>query len=1011
MQADDAVRLVAMQIDLRAGGAVGPSAQRLSTELRNDGAITMLACESGLDTWMTVAPIALDPSISELLIHLYDLTVGGDLNLYLGAAMYYVPSTGYWEARDARTVLSGPAQAGGDFNLNQSSTRLLDVYQPISAGGDVDLGSGGSLYVWQDITASGTVDIAAAGAIIGSPYERITAHDVSMFSDTTIGGVGDATVNVDLTGGLLDATAFVDIGIREVSGPLRVGQVRCLSGGLRLDAGDTGGSDDGIILGPGALVQAFSAAFLTAGDYVTVDPAALVRADRVTINIDTAAVDPGPGVGAQFSFLGDCYVQSTPVDLQVLINTGVDDDELAVLTIGLDSILEIEAGAGDDLLFIGQSGQIGGLLGQLRFDGGDGADHVVVDGTARTADQVITLNTNTVMPATGFSLPAILSYELPCGIWYQRVEDIDIDLGAGDDRVFVDSTGADVQNIAIRGHDGSDTFTFGEGAGFLLSQINGRLTIDGGANGVASDVLEIVENNFTVGQSFPDDLLTPTSFVGQGMDGVDFSDIEYLDFAFGAHDDHLTITGLDMPAEIDMGTGENQVTLGGPAVPLSDAFTSTLSLSAPGVHDILEVVNSADTDADSGLLTDTVLAGFGLPWGGDLDGFDAVIIQAGSGDSEIEIDTTRVLEVGLFGGAGDDTFTVTSLDSASRVTAWGAEGDDRLDITCTDADLVNGYVFFRGEAGRDTVHLDGSARTGDWLCAVEAAPAVLFGVQAGDARVQGFAMDNGALNSAIFAGYSPADELLFQINHFSMNDIKVWLGEGKDRLEVGPLSSYAQPVTIDLGEGDDEIWLGHDRGTGTNLLSIIACGLSLGGGLGNRPDRPARRRLLRSEERHAVRRGRHGPHVDVAGAAGLRGPGDLPKRGREQRGRDYADADGDGPRRPGRRDLSYAACGGGRSCHDLRRRRARPAVGRRGAERDLRGTGDVLRRPRRRHRLRVRHGEHGLPDPLRRGRRTACWSTMGTGHIPTRPIRVMSGSTFSLTWRATTSWRRTWRSW
>ncbi|NLY02442.1 MAG: hypothetical protein GXY83_40680 [Rhodopirellula sp.] len=70
---------------------------------------------------------------------------------YLGANRQTVSR---WEPIDTTLQMSGLAQAGADFNLTLWGGGVLEVYQPITAGGNVTLADSRGIYLHQRMTTA-----------------------------------------------------------------------------------------------------------------------------------------------------------------------------------------------------------------------------------------------------------------------------------------------------------------------------------------------------------------------------------------------------------------------------------------------------------------------------------------------------------------------------------------------------------------------------------------------------------------------------------------------------------------------------------------------------------------------------------------------------------------------------------------------------------------------------------------------------------------------------------------
>ena len=225
---------------------------------------------------------------------------------------------------------------------------------------------------------------------------------------------------------------------------------------------------------------------------------------------------------------------------------------------------------------MGAGGSTENVYGTVLFDGGEGQDQLIFDDSADTVGRIFKLGqiSSATLDLQG---PAITQNEAEQGVWYQQVETLDVRLGCGGDILQLDATDAEVQQVLIDSGAGSDQFEVGSDA-MLLSAIHGEISLTAGTGSEDHDTLLIVENNFVAGVTYADDLLTSTRFVGQGLTGIDYAGFESLQLTLNSSDNSLTITDLMTSATIDLGEGDNQLTLGTTDVPLSEAFAVGLSV-------------------------------------------------------------------------------------------------------------------------------------------------------------------------------------------------------------------------------------------------------------------------------------------------------------------------------------------------------------------------------------------------------------------------------------------------
>ncbi|NLX97528.1 MAG: cadherin-like domain-containing protein, partial [Rhodopirellula sp.] len=794
---------------LTAAGNIGSETKRIHVASR-DHSFFLLEATAGQDAWLAVSGQFSDPSTPGALLYLGDLSAGGDLNLdYFGASRQ---TDSGWEAIDTTLQMSGLAQAGGDFNLTQWGGGLLQVYQPITAGGNVTLVDSGAIYLHQRITAGLTATVHATDGMEGSSYQRITAHDIDL-AGRAVGGVGDAALKIDLAGGALTVVAEVDIGIRGVGGSVNVASMMCGAGGARLEVADTGRDDDDIIFGAGATMNVASLATLTAGDHLRLDSTARIRAGEVFINLDNAAVDPDPGRGVQWTFdWPNFQPQASYASTQrITVNTGGDDDLLEVASIGPDQAVYVHTGARDDTLVLGDGGSIVDVWGAVAYDGGAGQDLLLLDARADAVGHHFDLSQLT-SDALGHWGPAVIHHNTQYGAWYENVETLDLRLGSSGDIVGIDATGDDVQQVRIDGGAGSDQFEVGSAAGFLLSDIHGQLQFTGGIAAGDWDKLSIVENNFAPGISYPDEQLTPDLFVGEGLAGLHYAEFEFLTLKLGWWDKGLTITGLTIPAGVDLGAGDNRLTVGTPDVPFATAFARGLGVDCGDGNNVVELYDTAGT-ADS-------------TWGLE----DTAITYALASEQSLVAEVTGTLDsvaihLGQAGSGVSSTVTGTA-----DVTILGGSGSDWL----LAREVPTGHIVFHGAGGTDYVVIDDRNRTEARVLSLDGPPLTVPGVLSIDARIGAPNYTNGIIYDAErveVAGGSGADSFHVNATAAATERLKLDTGAGEDLILIGAhglLSPIHGQLDVRQTAAEDIVRVYSDSTAGTMLTGLIT-GTSLTG--------------------------------------------------------------------------------------------------------------------------------------------------------------------------------------
>ena len=853
------------QITIEAGGAVGTSAAPLTLL---PGALP-LSVVSGGDMSLGLMPTM---PVEWGSLSIGTLQSGGDMGVLISPAVW--DNGGVHAATATDIVFSGPITAAGDLSMqilaDGAKGGSTTVNGTVTAGGSLSIDSDSDLFVYEKVTATGTAgslalasagDIyLAAGADLGStgaasltaggsiyaPGAVITATDLTLNAVETVGQVS-APVTVALSGALT-AAGGTGAYIRNLGGTLTVDSLLVSSGSASLAAVDAAGTDDLIVVASEASLNVSGDLTLTAGDGLMLASDATVRAgSSLTLNLDNTTLDPDAGTGITMDLSGGLF-SDTPV---IKIRTGADDDVITVKDLPeTGTVLDIATGGGTDKLALGGSSQIVSYVnGSILFDGGDGTDGIAIDnskgGIAGTG--TLWLDNSQVMAYNGFSYPLVRMSGMG-DLWYLGVEDIDIALGlpSVENVIDIDATGSEVATLDITGTSGNDAFRIGNGVSHLLSGVHGQVTIDGGTAG--NDSLAIIENNFQPGLSFADDRLTATTFTGQGMDGVTWSNISTLAVSLPGNTD-LTIAAAPVADTTvtmgTLGTGEHTVTIG------EGNFGSAAGMAAfPGGR-ILNVTtaNPLYTLAIDDHLNSAEYAALMTAEGLSINGFRPVssgfirnrlLLGAGGGTVAV-IGAQAGLELAtIVGGNGTDRIIVTGLPSTTVLDIRGGGGNDELRTTLIAA--MAGTVFFQGGDGTDkaawigpdtpaTLYLDQPGGPMWPYGGTTPAFARVYGSGTGDVYYDGAETLDVALSSQ-------ADTVHLEATAAGTDTVTVSGLGGDDRFFVGDgktLANLHGSIAIDGGAGTDGLRIDTsdstaDHDTGTVYDSVL--GLTGLSGLG-----------------------------------------------------------------------------------------------------------------------------------------------------------------------------------
>jgi hypothetical protein len=333
---------------------------------------------------------------------------------------------------------------------------------------------------------------------------------------------------------------------------------------------------------------------------------------------------------------------------------------------------------------------------------------------------------------------------------YTGVESVEVNGRKGNDTFIVDTTidgagnpllSSDLALLAVNGQDGDDVVdlrgmlatinaTFSGGAGndtfnlrslapLVVNAIDGPVTINGDDG---QDTLNVYDTGDTTANT---GVLTSTKLTGLGMaSGVTYGTLEAVNISLGSggnsfaiQDTHTGSTTLcsgsgadtvNVQAVHGMTTvntqaGQDTINVGSmaPAVggTVNQIAAALIVNGGDGNPDTLNVDDTGDAAANSGVLTATTLTGLGMGTG-------------------ITYGTVEVLKISL--GAGGDNFNVQATAAGTATTLNSGAGDDVLTIDSNGAlpsgtvDGVVSSLTINGQGGFNTLTMeDSSDSTGD----------------------------------------------------------------------------------------------------------------------------------------------------------------------------------------------------------------------------------------------------------------------------------------------------------
>ena len=353
-------------------------------------------------------------------------------------------------------------------------------------------------------------------------------------------------------------------------------------------------------------------------------------------------------------------------------------------TLSFEDIERIILGAQDDV--VDGSGGAGGI----HVDGGDGND--TMSGYDGADDTLIGGAGNDDM--RGWGGDDRLVGGAGDDILHGDYGNDTLEGGAGNDTLG-NWNGA----ASMDGGDDADTFrVFNSGGG----DFNG-VTVTGGEGGDDDDVLDLSGLSGPVTVTYTGN---EAGTVTDGTDTLSFTEIERL--ILGNDSDSVDASGgsLTLGINLDAGGGNDTVGGSGAADTILAGDGDDSVMSGEG-NDYIEGGQGIDTLRGEGG-NDTILGGSEgdlIEGGGQHDSLDggtgADTIDGGDGDDTIlGGDGADVIEAGeelshgdddlIYAGSGDDTITSAETDSRSNDTIYGEAGNDLINVTGGDANLLDG---------------------------------------------------------------------------------------------------------------------------------------------------------------------------------------------------------------------------------------------------------------------------------------------------------------------------------
>ncbi|MBC8503402.1 MAG: hypothetical protein H8D34_00975, partial [Chloroflexi bacterium] len=438
------------------------------------------------------------------------------------------------------------------------------------------------------------------------------------------------------------------------------------TGDISVTLPDTVGTDEDLTVNNSVTVQSAGGAItFNVGDDLNVQDGATVQANgTVTFNADPAAGDPD-AFGATVAIAG------TVLGSTVELNGGDDADTFNMQRTTAPTTLN--AADGDDTFNIASdaptnAGVLENIAAVLTVNGDAGND---------------TLNISDFGDATGDAAGTLTSTQLSglggSAIIYATVENLNIELGSGNDIFAVQSTSA-ITNAVISGNAGDDTFNVGSLTN-SLDDILGTLTINGNTPS-ASDVLNINDLSDTDDNTYT---LTDTTLNRTGMAQLTYGTFEELHLNAGVGADTIIISDTHAGSTtVNANDGADMV------IVQTTSGTTTVNGQADADHIIVQTTGAGQTttlNGDDGQDTFTVQA----------TGLGSTTTLNGGDEADIFNVQTIAGVTTINAGAGNDTINLSSDAPANLGTLNG----------------IAGLLTVNGDADADTLNVSDLGDTTD----------------------------------------------------------------------------------------------------------------------------------------------------------------------------------------------------------------------------------------------------------------------------------------------------------
>ncbi|MGO0307869.1 LEPR-XLL domain-containing protein [Endozoicomonas acroporae] len=610
-------------------------------------------------------------------------TTGGQLTSLSGKSSYLREVRG--DLSIASLVADSDNSGGGDANIYLTvEGRVLNG----NASGDTITASGLRIVAGQGIGAAGDalrtlIDHLEAEVLVGS----LILNNIGALM---VGGISDEMEGL-LVQGSIELVAQSPLTINE--------DVIASAGDIMLTAMDSLATGDDLTVNAVEIDAELGNLILNAGDKFVLNLDGLLNAAQTLIlNTDLGSVDSESGDINLYGSLNAATIQ---------VSTGLGDDAVLFDVQDIDGDVDVNTGAGNDLLTINQlvsrsaedafvlDGE-GGTDTYTIYRTGNNADYVVnVRDSGSEADGADTLTINGTSEADTFLLRANFVAAMHTdsqGEYTSTVERINYDRNIN-------------ARLTLNGLDGNDSFfsddnstitTLDGGAGNDRFQIGQLFGLDRNtAEGTVAAGDEIATTETTLGFLSKGNSLPMVVYGGDGKDEIKVYSNKGITKLYGEDGDDSFVVRAFLKKNTLQTAGGGDVELfgGDGADDIQYSINSPLKIDGGNGTDSVVVLGTEGDD--NFMITENGIFGAGLNI--SFDGVELAEVDGLEGDDTFYVlSTSDDVETTIIGGLGADTFNIAS-DVTKPIVSYSVEGRSSfVNHSVFSDDLSYNEIFVEG---------------------------------------------------------------------------------------------------------------------------------------------------------------------------------------------------------------------------------------------------------------------------------------------------------------------------